>query len=261
MTKTREPQRGKVPGPWALGWKMLRSPSAAAEDCREPASWRSVLLVYAAFEVGHLLFFWLKPADFPDVGARQHAQGFLFWLRARLFDVPVQLGTIAIALACLRWLAEGNMLFRMVTTLAAAGLAAFPLAYYQAPWMSKPVFVAVGVLWMIPVPLLVRAWPKETILHAARFMLALNAIGIALLAPLALMTAARSQMGFMLSQGLVGFWFLGASALGLRAVTGTRLPRTFLAILFVMAFQACLVAFLHLSGLMPKEILKAIVYG
>jgi len=57
-------------------------------------------------------------------------------------------------------------------------------------------------------------------------------------------------------------WMLGAGTLGLRELCALRLPRAFMAMLLSLVFQISAAFTLHLLGLVPKDILKAMMlYG
>jgi hypothetical protein len=92
-------------------------------------------------------------------------------------------------------------------------------------------------------------------------MLGVNAIGIVMLAPMSLAALLRSSSLFMATQVVGGFWILGWSTVGLRKLTGMRLPRAFMAVLLSMFFQVAAAVTLHKLGLVSKDILKALLYA
>jgi hypothetical protein len=95
----------------------------------------------------------------------------------------------------------------------------------------------------------------------AAFMLALNAVGLIMLGPMELAVFADSEQLFKFAQIAGGLWILGAGTLGLRALTGMRLPRCFMAVLLSMFMQIAFAFSLHMLGLVPKDILKALLYA
>ena len=246
---------------FALGWAALRSPSRAADEARKPGGAVPALWVYLAFTVGYLLFFWLKPFDFPDRNAPfpSEMQGLWFWFRVMLWQPPLELAWMAFLLGLVEWFRQGKLGVRMVVGVA---WTAFPFilmaAYRDAP---KAAFAAGSAVWIgLFIPLWKRAatsdWKPLVVL-----MLALNAIGIALLAPMALAVAIDQPGFFTFSQAVGGLWMLVAGALALRKLSGLRLPRAFMAVLFSMFLQIAFAFTLHLLGLVPKEILKALLYA
>jgi hypothetical protein len=82
-----------------------------------------------------------------------------------------------------------------------------------------------------------------------------------MLVPMGLAASLRSKELFMASQAAGGFWILGCATVGLRRLTGLRLPRVFMAVLLSMFFQIALAFTLHILGLVPKDILKALLYA
>jgi hypothetical protein len=82
-----------------------------------------------------------------------------------------------------------------------------------------------------------------------------------MLPPMAAAVAARSPDLFMGAQVVEGLWLLGVGTLGLRALTGLRLPRAFMSMLLAMLFQVAFAFTLYMLGLVPPEILKALLYS
>ncbi|MBI3289138.1 MAG: hypothetical protein HYZ74_06440, partial [Elusimicrobia bacterium] len=96
----------------------------------------------------------------------------------------------------------------------------------------------------------------------AAFMLGLNAIELAALAPEAVVTAMRWEAGYKGVVGLAGFWMLLAGALGLKALPPERpLPRALLPLLFALVLQIEVVVAAFMLGVLPAETLKALLYG
>ena len=92
-------------------------------------------------------------------------------------------------------------------------------------------------------------------------MLGLNAVGIVLLVPMTVAVFMDAPEVFTITQAIGGPWILGWGTVGLRELTGLRLPRAFMAMLFSMFLQIALAFTLHLLGIVPKEILKALFYA
>jgi hypothetical protein len=64
----------------------------------------------------------------------------------------------------------------------------------------------------------------------------------------------------MAAQVAGGIWMLVWGTMGLRKLTGLRLPRAFMAMLLSMFFQVQTALALHLLGLMSKVMLKALIF-
>ena len=92
-------------------------------------------------------------------------------------------------------------------------------------------------------------------------MLGVNVIGVALIPLMTVAVRARSAGAVTTVQALGGLWMRGVGTLGLRQLTGLRLPRAFMALLFSMVFQIAVAFTLHLLGIVPKDILKALLYA
>lgn len=248
---------------WSLGWLMVRSPSAGAEKARPREALPASLRVYAAFLLLYALFFWLKPFDFPDpnVGVPREAQGLLFWLKVMGFQPLLEAAWVVFLLGMARWFAAGRLAPRLLTGVLWTAAPFILLVVYHQNAMPKALFAAGGALWLASYGLVIKREDLGALRELLSFMLALNAIGIALLVPMTLLTAARSRELFMLTQGLGGFWLLGAGALGLRKLTGLRMSRAFLSMLLSMFMQIAFTFLLYMLGIVPKEILKALLYA
>ena len=59
----------------------------------------------------------------------------------------------------------------------------------------------------------------------------------------------------------VHLWLKHVFLPGLRRLTGLRLPRVLMAVLLSLPFQVAVVIALYLLGLVPKDILKTLIYA
>ncbi|MBI4375920.1 MAG: hypothetical protein HY549_05660 [Elusimicrobia bacterium] len=241
---------------------FLSSPREAAERCRRPESFRASLMIYAAFVVCYALFFWLKPWDFPEVNAPwpQQELGLLFWLKVLLWQPALEGAWIALLLGLISWFGAGSMAFRLLTAVAWAAGPIMLMAYHHSGALSRPAFAAGSVLaFGAFIPLWRKVETRDWISVTA-FMLGLNVIGLAGLIPMALAIWLRHELLFKIAQFVSAFWMLGAGAAGLKALSGLRLPRVFMAIMLSVVFQVTLAFSLYLVGLVPKDVLKALLY-
>lgn len=250
-------------GAWTLGWTIVRSPSAGAEKARPKEALPASARVYAAFLILYALFFWLKPFDFPDpnVGVPRETQGLTFWLKVMCFQPLLEAAWVVFLLGMARWFGEGRLAFRLIVGTFWTAAPFILLVLYHGSQMPKWAFAAGAALWLASYALVIKREDAGPLRELLSFMLALNAVGIALLVPMTLLTAMRSKELFMLTQGLGGIWLLGAGALGVRQLTGLRMSRAFLAMLLSMFMQIAFTFTLHMLGIVPKEILKALVYA
>lgn len=243
---------------------FVRSPERAAEACLERDSLAPNVALYAAFAVASMLFFWLKPFDFPDINAAfpRDEQGLLFWFKVTLWQPPLEAAWILFLLGLTQWLRSGVLGLKLLSgVLWTAVPLALIAAYTQTHGLSKPLFaLGEAASFALFVPLLA-GFPKEELFPVASFMIGLNVLGLIMLAPMIAAVPLASPSLFNAAQLAGGLWMLGAGTLGLRRLTGMRLPRAFMAVLLSMFFQISLAFALHFLGLVPKEILKALLYA
>lgn len=249
----------------ALAMTFLRSPRRAAEAATQPQNLGGCIGIYAAFLIGNLLFYWLKPWDFPDANAGPPPESpFWFWLKIMLlWQPPFELLSILFLMGLVVWFASGRLPLRLVGAVAWAAFALFIniVAHAQPGGTSRPVFAAGALLAFGPfVPLLRRA-DRGQLRAVIAFMLGVSALGLVQLALMAVAAFLRSGGLFKAAQAGVAFWLLGAGTIGLKAITGLRMPRAFLALFLSMFFLIAAAFTLHLLGV-PEEILKAaLLYG
>jgi len=253
-----------------LARQYLLAPSKGAEAAREEKSLAPSLWIYVAFTAGYLLFYWLKPFDFPDKNAPllREPLGLFFWFKVVLWQPPLELAWIVFLMGLVAWFREGSLPVRLAAGVAwAASPFLLIVAYLQQepsllwPSISRPLFAAGSLVWLALFYPLLKKTPKPDWRPLISFMLGINIIGIVLLIPMAAAVFMDSPDMFKAAQIAGGLWILGASMLGLRVLTGLRLPRAFMAVLLSMLFQAALALTLFALGLVPKEILKALFYG
>ncbi len=147
------------------------------------------------------------------------------------------------------------------TAWAAFALFINVVAYAQPQGSSRGTFALGAVAAFAPYVWLLRRTRWEQFRPVLAFMLGLSALGLVQLALMSVAVSLRSAGFLKAVQAGVGFWLLGAGTVGLRAITGLRLPRAFLALFLSMFFLIAAAFTLHLLGI-PQEILKAaLLYG
>ncbi len=243
----------------------LVSPSQAAEAARREENFRPNLQLYLAFVAATMVFFAVKPFDFPDTSAVLPRAGAdpLFWLKTALFQPPLEAAWIVSLMGLVCWLRGGSLPVRLAVAVAWAASPFILMAAYSSPnmGMGKLLFAALSLLWAAAYYPLLRGLSRQDWLPLASFMLGVNVIGVALIPLMTVAVLARSAGAFTTVQALGGLWMLGVGTLGLRQLTGLRLPRAFMALLFSMVFQIAVAFTLHLLGIVPKDILKALLYA
>lgn len=259
MTKTAP----KPPSLPALARGALLSPTAAAETARAPGSLAPSAAIYAAFLLASALFYAWKPFDFPDRNAPypKVPQGLAFWLKVMAWQPPLELAWIFFLGALLEWFREGKLFFRMLGGVLATAAPFILLVLFQQSQLGKGAYGGLFALWLGLLAYGARRAPSGDWLPLAAFMLALNAIGLVMVPPMAAAVGLDSEGLFKGAQIVGGLWILGGATLGLRALTGLRLPRCFMAVLLSMFMQIAFAFSLHMLGLVPKDILKALLYA
>ena len=253
-----------------LARQYLLAPSKGAEAARQDKSLVPSLWLYSAFTAGYLIFYWLKPFDFPDKNAPfpRETLNLFFWFRVILWQPPLELAWIVFLMGLVRWFKEGSLPVRLAAGVAwAASPFILLVAYLQQepamllPSISKPVLAAASLAWIGLFYPLLKKTPRGDWRPLISFMLGINVIGLALLIPMTAAVLMDAPELFKAAQIAGGLWILGASMLGLRVLSGLRLPRAFMAVLLSMLFQAALALTFFGLGAVPKEILKALFYG
>lgn len=277
---------------WSLSKSFLFFPGRAAEACADEENLAPCFWIYAAFTLGTMLFFALKPFDFPDQNAPypREAQTLWFWFKVMLWQPPLEAAWIAFLLGLVAWFRQGSLPLRLVSAVAWTAVPFILMAVYAAagkaegcdkialaamtPECREKLVLAAreirtakwamglgALVWLGLFAPLWRRLSRTEVLPVVLFMLGVNAVGVLMLAPMSLAVLLRSKGLFMASQAAGGFWILGCATVGLRRLTGLRLPRVFMAVLLSMFFQIALAFTLHLLGVVPKDILKALLYA
>lgn len=246
-----------------LGRLYLFSPAKGAEAARKEGSFIPSLWLYLAFTAGYMLFFWLKPWDFPDQNAPfpRETLGLFFWFKVMLWQPPLEIAWILFLMGLVAWLRGGSLPMRLAAGVLWTASPFILIACYAQNTIPRWAFAAGSLAWTALFYPCWRKVPREEWMPVASFMLGINVIGLALIIPMAVSALIKQADLFTFVQIAGGLWILGAGTLGLRALTGLRLPRAFMSVLLSMFFQIALAFTLHLLGLVPKEILKALLYA
>ncbi len=244
--------------------RFVTSPRKAAQDSRRPELLAPAVWIYAAFTLGYMLFYWLKPWDFPDVNAAfpHDTQNLFFWAKVMAWQPPLEAAWILLLAGWVVFFRSGKLGLRMILGVAwTAAPIVLIVLYAQKQGLPKPAFAAgTALAFGAFYPFLARL-PREHWRPLVTFMLGLNALGLIMLAPMIVSVFAGSPGLFQFSQIAGGLWLLAAGTIGLRELTGLRLPRAFLCVLFAMFLQIAFAFALFFLGAVPKEILKALLYS
>ena len=243
--------------------RCLFAPTAAAEAARAPGSLAAAAWMYGAFLAATALFYAWKPFDFPDRNAAfpRELQGLGFWLKVMLWQPPLELGWIAFLMALVEWFRTGKMFIRLLGAVVATAVPFILVVLYRQSGLNWGAYLALTFAWLGALGWQASRAPKQEWLPVTSLMLALNVIGLLLLVPMVLSVKLDADQVFKGAQIAGGLWVLGAGTLALRALTGLRLPRCFMSVLLSMFMQIAFAFTLHMLGLVPKDILKALLYA
>lgn len=256
MTKTSSP-----PSAPQLARASMFKPTRAAEEAQRPGSLMPALWLYLAYLIANAAFYAWKPFDFPDKTAAfpRETQNLWFWLKVMLWQPPLELLWIALLLALVEWFRAGKMFFRLLGAVLATAVPFVLLVLYKWASINKPVFALLSLAWAAILGFWAARVPEKDWRPVTALMLALNAIGLLMLAPMVLAAVIDAPQLFQAAQIGGGLWVLLCGTLALRALTGLRLPRCFMAVLLSMFMQIGVAFTLHMLGLVPPNILKALL--
>lgn len=254
-----------MPEALAFSRELLLSPRKAVERLRRPgAALREAACIYAAFLAASVLFYAVKPADFPPLDGAQlpdpSQQGLLFWTKVQAWGPLLSAAWVAL----LAWFVQlmGRSSRLPLSLLAAAAFGMLPLApilLYTNNVAGKAGLAAAWILiaaGMIPG---LRRRPPQAWRRLASLVLGINAVNLALLVPFALAVLARSAPAYFALEILMLFWMLGLGSYLLGALEDVSTPRAFAALFCSMLAQLWLVFSLYFLGLVPKDVLKALL--
>jgi hypothetical protein len=247
----------------SFGRLFLFSPSKAAEACERPDAWRHGLKIYAVLMPLQLASAWFNPLSFLDPNAPVGtAYGALFWLRVAMWQPVIFALSVFFLALTLEWLREGSLPVKAASTAAWAAVPLGISAYY-APQDSPPrlLFIFLLAAWLVPGILVARRVPAERWRKIATFMLGLCALQVVVLAAEYLtVVPARSYRGFVAFSLVSVVWLLAVASGGLRRLVGMPTPRVVLAFLLATIVILVVPALAFLLGLMPKEVLKVVIF-
>lgn len=246
-----------------IAWTFVRSPAEAAAGCRGDDALAEAAKIYGLTLLAAALYFRFKPYDFPDANAAVpgEPQTLAFWLGVMLWQPLLMAALIGFAGVLLRWMKDGWLPVKVATAFLWTALPLILAVAYVKNSLPKAAFGALMLVWAAPGAWAARDVPAREWRALAAFLLGLNAIELASFVPQAAVTVARWEAGYKGIVALAGLWMLFGGALGLRELTKRPLPRALLPLLFALALQIVVVADAFLLGWLPKESLKALLYG
>jgi hypothetical protein len=163
----------------------------------------------------------------------------------------------------LDWMREGWLPLKTAAATLWSAVPAALAVYYASPSMTlgRGIFVALLAAWAAPAVWLSRRIPAEGWRRIGVFLLGLSAIQLVCLAvEFAAVMPARSMIGFYVLSFLEIAWLLVCVGIGLRRLCAMSTARVVLGFLFAVLVTSVVPALAYLLGLMPKEVLKVVLY-
>jgi hypothetical protein len=222
----------------------------------------SCLYIYIAATVAFVLLFWWKPFDFPDRAAPvpYEMQDLAYWFKAESWQPVLEAGWVVFLLAYLSLFSRGTFPLRLMCAIAlTAAPGALLASYVQIKTFAYWGLAAGFAAWLAPFWWLTRRAGRGQWWPLINFSLGVNIIGLPIAFLLAICVLADQPQAFQGVQIFGGLWLLGAMTVGVRELSGLRLPRAFMAVLLSAFAQFALAFCLHFLG--AQGVLKALFYG
>lgn len=250
---------------WKLGLDMAVAPRRAAEGVLKAPGSRlrgaaGILLLYMAVSA---VFYRLKPEGFPappegwtppDV-----PRGLWFWVRVQLWT-PLLTAVLLATTAWFSQLLRGERLpRRMLAAVLSGAIPVLLLVVYANHLIPAWAF---GGAWLGLAALMVpgyRRLPPGRWLPLASVLMAVNALALAATPLFTAAVLARADTFYhALEFGLL-FWTLGAATVAVGTVLDLPAARAFAAVFLGLLSQILFVFSMSTLGLLPNDVLKALM--
>ncbi|MBI4423567.1 MAG: hypothetical protein HY554_07570 [Elusimicrobia bacterium] len=250
-----------------LARAMLLSPGRAAETLStDRDAIGAALVLYLVYLAVSVAFYSWKPVEFPApggapglLGGEPLPQSPVFWAKVQAWNPLLT----AIWLVFLAWFASflqgGRLALRLLGGASLGVMPIVPILLYtgnQAPRWS--VLASWVVVFGVMAPGL-RRRRGDSWRRLAGLVLSIVIVNVALSPAFALAVLAGSEAAYQGLEIVMLFWTLGLGAYLLGRMESIATARAFAALFFSMLCQLLLVASLHLAGIVPKDILKALM--
>lgn len=259
----QSPARPGGPGPAAgFAWNLLRHPARALDRVTRGEGLPEALWIYAAYLVASVMFYSLKPAGFPPQAADspflEVEGGFSLWLRVVPWHPVTQALLIGLTVWFMRMLRGGRLPLKLFAGVLCVCAPLLLLSQFKVlpGWAFLLGWLALLAALVPGLRRIERAlWGR-----LATLLLGIHAVALALMPLFVVSVLLRSAVLYhLLEVPVLGFWMIGLGAYGIRRISGLQTARAFCAILFSMICMLCLVFALFLSGLVPADVLKALM--
>ncbi len=249
----------------AFGRQFLFAPAQAADACDRPTALADGLTIYALLAVAELVSSWFDPLAFLDPTAPVrpgHTLG--FWLVVAFWEPVLMAMSVFFTVLTLEWMSEGWLPLK---TAAATLWTAVPVAlvvYYTASHaaLSRGWALLLLAAWAAPAVLLSRRIAPERWRRVGIFLLGMSAVQlVGLLFEFVAVVPAHSLNAFYVYSAVMLVWVAYCFGAGMRRmkITGS-VARAVLAFVFALLISSVVPSLAYLLGLMPKEVLKVVLY-
>ena len=252
-------------GAWALAGDFAANPRRAMD--RVAAAPRAALAgslkILLAYMAVSAVFYWLKPESFPPppkgAALPDAPRGLLFWAKVQLWTPPLD----AVLVATTAWFAQllggGRLPRRLLAAVLCGAAPVLLLIVYAQSRIPGWAFAGGWLLFAALSAPGFRRVPAETWAPLAAVLLGVNALALALVPLFTAAVLARWAVGYhALEMGLL-LWTLGVSTYGAGRLLGLPTARAFCAVFLGLLAQIIFVFSMHTMGLLPNDVLKALM--
>lgn len=248
-----------------LGRDVVFAPGRAFEKtAADPArAVRPALGVLGAYMAASAFFYWLKPESFPPPpeGATLPVdpRPLWFWVRVQLWTPALA----AVLVATTGWFAVvldgGKLPLRLAGAVLSCAVPALLLVVHSNGLIPRAAFIAA----LAALPAL--AYPGWRRLDRARWrsltaaLLAANAPAVAMVPVFTAVVLLRSAVLYQGLEMVLLFWTLGLCSYGVGRTLGLPTARAFAAVFLGFIAQIFFVFSMHNAGLLPNDVLKALM--
>ncbi|MBI4385893.1 MAG: hypothetical protein HY551_00775 [Elusimicrobia bacterium] len=248
---------------------LLLNPSeAVARIARSPEALRASAILYIAFLCASAIFYALKPENFPPpqgdielIRGPEESRGLWFWIKVQSWNPFLSL-VWTVLLGWFSSFLKFSPLGKPLSLLTAGVMGMLPLIpilLYVNHLIPRSIFLAVWLVFLGAMIPALRKRGASSWRPLLCLVLSVNVVNLALLAPFVLSVALRTAWMYHGLEFVLLFWTLGLGTYALSRLEELSTPRAFCAIFLSMLCQFWLVFSLYFLGLVPKDILKAMM--
>ncbi|MBI3298519.1 MAG: hypothetical protein HYZ75_10170 [Elusimicrobia bacterium] len=220
-------------------------------------------LILLAYMAASAVFYRLKPEGFPmpmeGFVPLETPHSLFFWLKVQLWTPALA----AVLVAATAWfsglLKDGKLPLRLAAAVLSAAAPVILLVLHANGKVGTPLFAG---LWVVLLAAMVPGWralDARTWSALGAILLAANAPALALLPAFSAAVLLRSEPLYHVLEMTLLFWTLGVCAFGVGRAREMPTARAFAAVFLGFIAQIFFVFSMHNAGLLPKDVLKALM--